>query len=63
VGHGTTPQRSESTQSFRGIPATGRPISFVEHVFDRYQGGKIAEIWPVIDMDAVREQLTHGRDR
>jgi predicted ester cyclase len=46
---------------FRGVPAAGRPISFVEHVFYRYGNGKIAEIWSVIDMDAVREQLTHGR--
>jgi predicted ester cyclase len=49
------------TGSFRGIPATDQPISFVEHVFYRYQSGKIAEIWSLIDMDAVREQLTHGR--
>jgi predicted ester cyclase len=47
--------------SFRGIPATGQPISFVEHVFYRYQDGKIAEIWSLIDMDAVRAQLTRGR--
>lgn len=46
--------------SFRGIPATGRPISFVEHVFYRYRDGRIAEIWSVIDMDAVREQLADG---
>jgi predicted ester cyclase len=45
------------TASFRGIPPTGRRISFVEHVFYRYRAGKIAEIWSVIDMDAIREQL------
>ncbi|WNF01160.1 ester cyclase [Streptomyces luomodiensis] len=44
--------------SFRGIPPTGRPISFVEHVFYRYQDGRIAEIWSLIDMEAIREQLT-----
>jgi predicted ester cyclase len=47
--------------SFRGLPPIGQPISFVEHVFYRYQGGKIAEIWSVIDMDAIREQLGHNR--
>ena len=48
------------TASFRGIPPTGRPISFVEHVFYRYEDGRIAQIWSLIDMDAVREQLRPG---
>ncbi|WP_210944344.1 ester cyclase [Streptomyces sp. MK37H] len=43
---------------FRGLPPTGRPISFVEHGFYRYQDGRIAEIWSLIDMEAIREQLT-----
>jgi predicted ester cyclase len=43
--------------SFRGIPPTGRPISFVEHVFYRYEDGRIAQMWSLIDMDAIREQL------
>ncbi|WP_413804990.1 ester cyclase [Streptomyces sp. OE57] len=46
------------TASFRGIPPTGRSISFVEHVFYRYRDGRIAEIWSLIDMEAIREQLT-----
>src|SRR5918997_4993924 len=45
------------TASFRGIPPTGRPISFVEHVFYRYEDGRIARIWSLIDMEAVSEQL------
>ena len=45
------------TASFRGIPPTGRSISFVEHVFYRYEDGRIAQIWSLIDMDAIREQL------
>ena len=44
--------------AFRGIPAAGRTISFAEHVFYRYEDGKIAEIRSLIDMDAVRAQLT-----
>ena len=43
---------------FRGIPPTGERISFVEHVFYRYEDGKIAEIWSLLDTDAIREQLT-----
>ncbi|MEA5360918.1 ester cyclase [Amycolatopsis sp., V23-08] len=42
---------------FRGIEPSGRPISFAEHVFYRYRDGRIAEIWSMIDLDAVREQL------
>jgi len=34
-----------------------RPISFVEHVFYQYQNGLIAQIWSMIDMDAIRDQL------
>jgi predicted ester cyclase len=45
------------TASFRGILPTGRPISFVEHVFYRYEDGRIAQIWSLIDMEAIREQL------
>ncbi|WP_372661814.1 ester cyclase [Amycolatopsis kentuckyensis] len=44
--------------TFRGIPPTGERVSFVEHVFYRYENGKIAEIWSLIDTDAIREQLT-----
>jgi predicted ester cyclase len=43
--------------AFRGIPPTGRSISFVEHAFYRYRHGRIAQIWSLIDMDAIREQL------
>ena len=43
---------------FRGIPPTGKSISFAEHVFYRYEDGKIAEIWSLVDTDAIREQLT-----
>jgi predicted ester cyclase len=44
-------------RTFRGIPPTGQSISFVEHVFYRYQEGRIAQIWSLIDTEAVREQL------
>ena len=44
-------------KTFRGLPAAGQPISFVEHVFYRYRDGRIAQIWSLIDMDAIRDQL------
>ena len=44
--------------AFRGIPPTGRSISFVEHVFYRYADGRIAEVWSLIDLEAIRAQLT-----
>ena len=43
--------------SFRGLPAAVQSISFVEHVFYRCRDGRIAQIWSLVDMDAVREQL------
>lgn len=46
---------------FRGLPAAESRISFVEHVFYQYRSGRIAQIWSLIDMDAIREQLGAGR--
>ncbi|GLY39783.1 ester cyclase [Amycolatopsis sp. NBRC 101858] len=43
---------------FRGLPTAGKAVSFAEHVFYRYENGKIAEIWSLIDTDAIRDQLT-----
>ena len=46
----------------RGGPqAAEGPISFVEHAFYRYEEGRIAQVWSLIDMDAIRAQL--GADR
>jgi predicted ester cyclase len=45
-------------QVFLGIEPTGRRVSFAEHVFYRFENGRIAEVWSVIDKDAVRTQLT-----
>ncbi|WIX98769.1 ester cyclase [Amycolatopsis mongoliensis] len=45
-------------EDFRGLPTAGRALSFVEHVFYRYEDGRIAEIWSLVDTDAIREQLT-----
>ncbi|WP_422745400.1 ester cyclase [Mycobacterium sp. WMMD1722] len=45
-----TPQRT-----FLGIEPTGRRIAFAEHVFYRFDGRRIAEVWSLIDKDAVRQ--------
>jgi predicted ester cyclase len=45
---------------FLGIPATGRRVSFAEHVFYRFRDARIEHVWSVIDTDAVRRQLSDG---
>ncbi|HEY2204177.1 MAG TPA: ester cyclase [Pseudonocardia sp.] len=41
-----------------GLAPTGRRISFAEHVFYRFRAGRIAQVWSLIDRDAVASQLT-----
>jgi predicted ester cyclase len=41
------------------LPLTDR--SFVEHVFYQYRYGRIAQIWSMNDMDAIRAQLRDER--
>jgi steroid delta-isomerase-like uncharacterized protein len=45
-------------EDFRGLPTKGKTVSFAEHVFYRYEDGKIAEIWSLVDTDAIRDQVT-----
>jgi predicted ester cyclase len=40
-----------------GFPPTGARIRFAEHVFYRYQDGRIAEVDSLIDRPAVAAQL------
>ena len=47
-----TPQRT-----FRGLEPTGKKVSFAEHVFYRFRGGKIAEVWSLLDQPATEAQL------
>ncbi|MEJ2869102.1 ester cyclase [Actinomycetospora sp. OC33-EN08] len=53
LGFECTPVRE-----FRGLPPTGRAISFTEHVFYRYRGGTIAQVWSLLDDAAIRAQLS-----
>ena len=45
------------TSTFFGCVPTGRPISFSEHVFYRFAGGRIAHVWSLIDRAAIAAQL------
>lgn len=44
-------------REFLGLQPTGARISFAEHVFYRFDDGRMAEVWSLIDKDAVREQF------
>ncbi|MHC1561076.1 ester cyclase [Actinomycetospora sp. C-140] len=45
------------TGTFHGLEPDGRRVSFAEHVFYRFADGRIAQVWSLIDTDAVRRQL------
>lgn len=42
---------------FLGLPVNGRTISFAENVFYEFRGGKIANVWSIIDKPAIEAQL------
>ncbi|MFG1222949.1 ester cyclase [Xanthobacter wiegelii] len=43
---------------FLGLPLNGRRIVFYEHAFYTLVGGKIAEVFSVIDKTGIEAQLT-----
>jgi predicted ester cyclase len=43
--------------TFLDLPVNGRRVRFAEHVFYRFQGGLIAEVWSVIDKASIERQL------
>ena len=45
-------------QPFLGFEPTGTQISFAEHVFYRFREGKIAEVWSLVDAQAIAAQTT-----
>ena len=47
-----TPQRE-----FLGFTPDGQRLTFAEHVFYRFDGGRIAAVWSLIDRAAIAEQL------
>jgi predicted ester cyclase len=42
---------------FLGFPPTGRTVEFSENVFYRFREGRIAEVWSLVDREAVRRQM------
>ena len=46
---------------FLGLPVNGRRVTFAENVFYRFEDGKIAEVWSVIDRAAIEGQLGAGQ--
>ncbi len=42
---------------FLGLPVGGKRVSFSENVFYEFRGGKICEVWSVIDKAAIEAQL------
>ena len=45
------------TGEFRGIPASGKKVSVVNHAFARITGGKIAEWWTSPDTMGLMRQI------
>lgn len=43
--------------AFMGLAVNGRRVRFAENVFYRFDGGKIAEVWSVIDKAAIEAQI------
>ena len=41
-----------------GLRPNGKSISFAEHVFYKFRGGKIYEVWSLLDVPSIVEQLS-----
>ena len=42
---------------FLDLPVNGRRVTFAENVIYRFRGGRIEEVWSVIDKAAIEPQL------
>jgi predicted ester cyclase len=42
---------------FLGLPVNGRRVVFSENVIYRFEGGRVAAVWSVIDKTAIEAQL------
>ena len=42
---------------FLGLDVNGKKVSFTENVFYEFRGGKIVQVWSVIDKTAIEAQL------
>jgi predicted ester cyclase len=43
--------------TFLGLHVNGKRVSFTENVFYEFRGGKIEQVWSVIDRAAIEAQL------
>lgn len=43
--------------TFQGIEATGRRVTISEFTLYRVEQGKFAEVWDLVDMDALMKQI------
>jgi predicted ester cyclase len=43
---------------FLGLAVDGRRVAFAEHVFYRFQDGKVHGVWSILDKTAIEDQLT-----
>lgn len=50
--------QARHTGAFRGIPATGRPMSFTALVLYRFRDARICESWTELDLAGLLAQLT-----
>lgn len=46
--------------TYGGLSAQGREFRIDQAVFAHIRDGKIAELWEIVDVDALREQLRGG---
>lgn len=45
------------TAPFRGFAPTGSKVVFTEHVFYRFTGDRITQVWSLLDVEALARQL------
>lgn len=45
---------------FRGLPPTGKSISYGEVFIVRFADGKVAEVWGIVDVFSQMQQLNSG---
>jgi predicted ester cyclase len=46
--------------TYGGLTASGKPFRFSQAVFAHIRDGRISELWEIVDVDSLREQLTGG---
>lgn len=47
-------------ETFHGFAPTGARVVFTEHVFYRFRERRIAQVWSLLDVEALQRQLTRA---